>query len=602
MGILRTDRVSGLGGANAIKGSVKFTVNDGTGNTLGNSLNIFDPNDKEDLNFAGNDFTFEAWVYPYDNVQWSCVYSQAWGLQIYTRTSDSNGAYVFIYVSDADSSSYAISGAASAYKSITANQWNHIAFSRSGNSWTIFTNGTAATSSTSSQSLVSSNADYTIGIFNSIGSAGQDAGSYFGYKGYISNLRIRTGAHYLPSTNFTPPVGELQKTSDTVLLACQSPGDVTKEATGKTIAPIKKNVNDAIPQASRFTPNSPVGFSTTTDVGTQFGSTFDGVTTFDSQAYFVPPGGNTRERNRGRGVLGGGYVHPSVGHNSMMYIEIQTQGNAQDFGDLTVARSYFVAGQTSSSTRGLNSGGFASPGSVNTIDFITIANTANAIDFGDTINTRPSGGLSNQTRSVHAGTTSPFSNVIDFVTIATTGDAQDFGDLVEPQSLFAGASSSTRGVFGGGRNNTPSSNTLYNTMQFITIASTGNAQDFGDLQALRYGHTGFSSPTRGIFAGGYLTPGQTASIDFFTIATLGNSEDFGDLSIGVGYNGSVTNSTRGVITINDAPNYTNALEFITIATTGDAKDFGDADPSGSPAGNGMGDFPSGISDSHGGLE
>ena len=315
----------------------------------------------------------------------------------------------------------------------------------------------------------------------------------------------------------------------------------------------------------------------------------------------VPPGGNTRERNRGRGVLGGGYVHPSVGHNSMMYIEIQSQGNAQDFGDLTVARSYFVAGQTSSSTRGLNSGGFASPGSVNTIDFITIANTANATDFGDTINVRPSGGLSNQTRSVHAGTTSPFSNVIDFVTIATTGDAQNFGDLVEPQSLFAGASSSTRGVFGGGRNNTPSENTLHNTMQFITIATTGDAQDFGDLQALRYGHTGFSSPTRGIFAGGYLTPGQTASIDFFTIATLGNSEDFGDLSIGVGYNGSVTNSTRGVITINDAPNYTNALEFITIATTGNAKDFGDADPSGSAAGKGMGDYPSGISDSHGGV-
>ena len=200
---------------------------------------------------------------------------------------------------------------------------------------------------------------------------------------------------------------------------------------------------------------------------------------------------------------------------------------------------------------------------------------------------------------MHAGTVSPFSNVIDFVTIATTGDAQNFGDLVEPQSLFAGASSSTRGVFGGGRNNTPSENTLHNTMQFITIATTGDAQDFGDLQAVRYGHTGFSSPTRGIFAGGYLSPGQTASIDFFTIATLGNSFDFGDLSIGVGYNGSVTNSTRGVITINDAPNYTNALEFITIATTGDAKDFGDADPLGS--GKGHGDYPSCMSDSHGGI-
>ena len=210
-----------------------------------------------------------------------------------------------------------------------------------------------------------------------------------------------------------------------------------------------------------------------------------------------------------------------------------------------------------------------------------------------------SGALSNQTRAVHAGTVSPFSNVIDFVTIATTGDAQNFGDLVEPQSLFAGASSSTRGVFGGGRNNTPSENTLSNVMQYITIASTGNTQDFGDLQAIRYGHTGFSSPTRGIFAGGYLTPGQTTSIDFFTIATLGNSEDFGDLSTAPGYGGSVTNSIRGIITCGDAPNYYNILEFITIATQGDAKDFGDTDPSGS--GKGQGDFPSCISDSHGGV-
>ncbi len=136
-------------------------------------------------------------------------------------------------------------------------------------------------------------------------------------------------------------------------------------------------------------------------------------------------------------------------------------------------------------------------------------------------------------------------------------------------------------------------------MQFVTIASTGNAQDFGDLQAVRYGHTGFSSPTRGIFAGGYLTPGQTTSIDFFTIATLGNSEDFGDLSTAPGYGGSVTNSIRGVVTCGDAPNYYNILEFITIATTGNASDFGDTDPSGS--GKGQGDYPSCISDSHGGV-
>jgi hypothetical protein len=418
------------------------------------------------------------------------------------------------------------------------------------------------------------------------------------FNGYLSNLRIVNGTA-IYTADFTPPTNQLEKTSDTVLLALQSPGNLFQEATGKKLYVAADRLNQQSVTPSRFTPNSPVGFSTTTDVGSQYGTTFNGFGSFATSTYMVPPGGNTRERNRGRGVLGGGVpVYPSGMINTITYIEIQSQGNSQDFGDLTVARGYHVAGQNSSSTRGLNSCGWNGSG-LNTIDFITIANTANAIDFGDTSVTRMSGGLSNQTRGVHAGTVNPFSNVIDFVTIATTGDAQNFGDLVEPQALFAGTSSSTRGVFAGGRNDTPSHNTLSNVMQYITIASTGDAQDFGDLQAIRYGHTGFSSPTRGIFAGGYLTPGQTTSIDFFTIATLGNSQDFGDLSTATGYGGSVTNSIRGVVTCSNTPNYYNILEFITIATTGNASDFGDTDPSGS--GKGQGDFPSCISDSHGGL-
>ena len=80
MGILRTDRVSGLGGANAIKGSVFFSGDGSGGTAKGVSLNIVDANDKSDLNFAGNDFTFEAWVFPPAGVQWNTVYSQSWGL------------------------------------------------------------------------------------------------------------------------------------------------------------------------------------------------------------------------------------------------------------------------------------------------------------------------------------------------------------------------------------------------------------------------------------------------------------------------------------------------------------------------------------------
>ena len=39
-------------------------------------------------------------------------------------------------------------------------------------------------------------------------------------------------------------------------------------------------------------------------------------------------------------------------------------------------------------------------------------------------------------------------------------------------------------------------------IQFVTVASTGNAQDFGDLTQDRHYASGVSNGTRGIFAGG----------------------------------------------------------------------------------------------------
>ena len=71
-------------------------------------------------------------------------------------------------------------------------------------------------------------------------------------------------------------------------------------------------------------------------------------------------------------------------------------------------------------------------------------------------------------------------NVINYITISTTGNAIDFGDLSTGRQLFGACSSSTRGVFGGGY--TP---TIVNTIEYVTIASAGNAQDFGDLSAAK---------------------------------------------------------------------------------------------------------------------
>ncbi|MCP4708883.1 MAG: hypothetical protein GY869_09685, partial [Planctomycetes bacterium] len=63
-------------------------------------------------------------------------------------------------------------------------------------------------------------------------------------------------------------------------------------------------------------------------------------------------------------------------------------------------------------------------------------------------------------------------------TIASAGNATDFGDLTISIMHSAALSSSTRFVRGGGKDN---GNTKTNTMDYATIASTGNATDFGDL-------------------------------------------------------------------------------------------------------------------------
>ena len=57
---------------------------------------------------------------------------------------------------------------------------------------------------------------------------------------------------------------------------------------------------------------------------------------------------------------------------------------------------------------------------------------------------------------------------------------------------MSGASSSTRGVFAGG------SNSDTNVIQYITIATTGNAQDFGDLAAPTAAMAGCSNAHGGL--------------------------------------------------------------------------------------------------------
>jgi len=163
-------------------------------------------------------------------------------------------------------------------------------------------------------------------------------------------------------------------------------------------------------------------------------------------------------------------------------------------------------------------------------------------------------------------------NEINFFTIATAGNATDFGDLTNSRTASGGVGSLTRAVFGAGSiGNTPD---VTNVMDFITIASTGNAIDFGDFLSTTYGLGGTTcNGTRGIFGGGYIGP-ATNVIQFITIASAGNATDFGDLTVATYQNATAISSpTRGVFA--GGWNQINVIQFITIASAGNATDFGD---------------------------
>ena len=154
--------------------------------------------------------------------------------------------------------------------------------------------------------------------------------------------------------------------------------------------------------------------------------------------------------DRTRGCVTGMQIgnNPSTTNiNNIEFFTTTTLGNAQDFGDLTVARRC-SNGCSSSTTRGLFYSGSPGPGPHrNTIDYITIQTKGNATNFGDTTEFGNVGGQahgSNLTRSVNAAGSGE--NHIEYVTIATTGNAQDFGDLTAARAPAAGLDNSNGSI------------------------------------------------------------------------------------------------------------------------------------------------------------
>ena len=162
-------------------------------------------------------------------------------------------------------------------------------------------------------------------------------------------------------------------------------------------------------------------------------------------------------------------------------------------------------------------------------------------------------------------------NTMNLITIATTGNATDFGDLSVGAAYRGGLASSTRGIFVNSQGDL--------TFDYVTISSQGGGVDYGEALTDHMGGATFNSSTRGFRAGGsdpsVSTP-HTTGILGMIIASTGSFYDAGDLTIRGTYQNGASSPTRGIIFGGTTPSAAyNNIDVFTMASGGNAIKFGE---------------------------
>ena len=158
-----------------------------------------------DFNFGTGSFTVEAFVFPKD-------LSGSQG--IYATNGGEGGNPKFIIYLDGATPKAHVNGFGSsvffnATATISANEWNHLAFVRNGSTWYWFVNGTQAGTGSNSTNITFNNVATTIGYGGESGNTP--------INGFISDLRVVKGTAVYTS-NFTPPTAPVTAITNTKLL------------------------------------------------------------------------------------------------------------------------------------------------------------------------------------------------------------------------------------------------------------------------------------------------------------------------------------------------------------------------------------------------
>ena len=217
------------------------------GNYFDGAGDFLQPSSGNWSNLSTGNFTIECWVHLDSNsaIQLITDARGGSGLTPWQFYTSATGKLVFFYGSTLTGST-----------TISANAWNHVAVVRSGSTITLYVNGVADGTASSSANLNGGATTYIGRVF--------DTGTTVYYKGYISNFRAVIGTAVY-TTAFTPSTVPLTAITNTSLLTCQSNRFVDNSTNNFTLT---ANGNVAVQPFSPFRPTS--AYSTAVNGGSGY--------------------------------------------------------------------------------------------------------------------------------------------------------------------------------------------------------------------------------------------------------------------------------------------------------------------------------------------
>ena len=338
--------------------------------------------------YGTGDFTWEMWIFP-TAANWTTG-------NYYLMDHGSNGGTLSYYqnviryynsTTGTGSVLYTNGG------TIPANQWTHVAVSRSGGTTSLFVNGALRASASDSYNY--GTAAVTLANY---GSGGLE------FQGYMSNVRIVKGTAVYASA-FTPPAAPLTAVSGASLLTCQS--NRFRDASTNNFA-ITANGNTSVAAFNPFGQPAP-GYSTSTYGGSAY---FDGsgdyLTVPASSAWAFGTGdftvecwvnfnsgsSNARISNRLPGGGASGTWGFNMGPNFFSFSEVvagEPGVTASGLPSMTGAWTHLAACRSGSTLRLFANGVLVGSGT-NTTNF---NNTSYSLVIGATYETSMAGYISN---------------------------------------------------------------------------------------------------------------------------------------------------------------------------------------------------------------